>query len=215
MQQWVTFLRCSRLLKRDVKRSCWSVIYLSIRATTASLGGWCYTVAESRVFWYRSLPNRHSRWVYPWKAEGLQESWGLQLLCQQMGWYLSHSHRKWRVLPAKSWDQAQSASQQCITSALGCCEEKRWVHKCCTLHMHDRVRNDIMHEHYCHEGTQYYWNAKVNTCAQTCIHLWLGEVCSHVAAWLFKVEACVRLGYTNPACASMSCEWNEAFSKKV
>ena len=43
----------------------------------------------------------------------------------------------------------------------------------------------------------------------------LGEVCSHVAALLFKVEACVRLGYTNPACTSMPCEWNQAFSKKV
>ena len=43
----------------------------------------------------------------------------------------------------------------------------------------------------------------------------LGEVCSHVAALLFKVEACVRLGYTNPACTSTPCEWNQAFSKKV
>ena len=43
----------------------------------------------------------------------------------------------------------------------------------------------------------------------------LGEVCSHVAAVLFKVEAIVRLGYTGVACTSRPCEWNQAFSKKV
>ena len=43
----------------------------------------------------------------------------------------------------------------------------------------------------------------------------LGETCSHIAALLFKVEACVRLGYTNVACTSRPCTWNQAFSKKV
>ena len=43
----------------------------------------------------------------------------------------------------------------------------------------------------------------------------LGETCSHIAALLFKVEACVRLGYTNLACTSRPCTWNQAFSKKV
>ena len=43
----------------------------------------------------------------------------------------------------------------------------------------------------------------------------LGEVCSHIAAVLFKVETIVRLGYTTVPCTSRPCEWNQAFSKKV
>ena len=43
----------------------------------------------------------------------------------------------------------------------------------------------------------------------------LGEVCSHVAAVLFKVEACVRLGVAPRTCTSLPCMWNQAFSKKV
>jgi len=42
-----------------------------------------------------------------------------------------------------------------------------------------------------------------------------GEVCSHVAAILFKVEAACRLGYTKPSCTSEPCSWNSAFSTKV
>ena len=40
----------------------------------------------------------------------------------------------------------------------------------------------------------------------------LGEMCSHVAALLFKIEACVRLGIASTTC---TCVWNQAFSKKV
>ena len=43
----------------------------------------------------------------------------------------------------------------------------------------------------------------------------LGEVCSHVAALLFKVEACNRLGIATLTCTSLPCVWNQAFSKKV
>jgi hypothetical protein len=43
----------------------------------------------------------------------------------------------------------------------------------------------------------------------------LGEVCSHVAAVLFKIEAACRLGYTNPSCTSMPCKWNKTFVEKV
>lgn len=43
----------------------------------------------------------------------------------------------------------------------------------------------------------------------------LGEVCSHVAAILFKIEASVRLGYNKVACTSMPCLWNQNFTKKV
>ena len=43
----------------------------------------------------------------------------------------------------------------------------------------------------------------------------LGEVCSHVAAVLFKVEACIRLGVSTLTCTSLPCVWNQAFSKKV
>ena len=43
----------------------------------------------------------------------------------------------------------------------------------------------------------------------------LGEVCSHVAAVLFKVEACFRLGINTRTSTSHPCVWNQAFSKKV
>ena len=43
----------------------------------------------------------------------------------------------------------------------------------------------------------------------------LGEVCSHIAAVLFKVEAIVRLGYTTVPCTSRPWKWNQTFSKKV
>jgi len=43
----------------------------------------------------------------------------------------------------------------------------------------------------------------------------LGESCSHVAAVLFKLEAAVRLGYTNKACTDVACSWNASFVGKV
>ena len=42
-----------------------------------------------------------------------------------------------------------------------------------------------------------------------------GEVCSHVASLLFKVEAACRLGYNRPTCTSLPCAWNQSFSTKV
>ena len=47
----------------------------------------------------------------------------------------------------------------------------------------------------------------------------MGQTCNHVAAALFRVEAMVRLGLTNPACTSMSNVWlpnrTEVSPKKV
>ena len=43
----------------------------------------------------------------------------------------------------------------------------------------------------------------------------LGEVCSHVAAVLFKLEIAFRNGYTSPSCTSMPCSWNQGSVKKV
>ena len=50
---------------------------------------------------------------------------------------------------------------------------------------------------------------------QTILYFSLGEVCSHVAAVLFKVEACFRLGINTQTSTSLPCVWNQAFSKKV
>ena len=70
--------------------------------------------------------------------------------------------------------------------------------------------------------TAHAWQGKLFKCSlfgNTFAYHWffcrLGEVCSHIAAILFKVEACVRLGYTSVACTSRPCEWNQAFLKKV
>ena len=43
----------------------------------------------------------------------------------------------------------------------------------------------------------------------------LGEVCSHVAALLFKIEAACKLGYNNPFCTSQPCLWNKSYVDKV
>ena len=37
-------------------------------------------------------------------------------------------------------------------------------------------------------------------------------MCSYVAALLFKVEACVRLGIASMTSTSLPCVWNQAFS---
>ena len=47
------------------------------------------------------------------------------------------------------------------------------------------------------------------------IHNRLGESCSHIGAMLFKIEAAVRLGYTNTTCTEQVCKWNNDFVKKV
>ena len=47
------------------------------------------------------------------------------------------------------------------------------------------------------------------------LHYRLGEVCLHVAAILFKAEACIRLGIASETCTSQPCLWNQAYSKKV
>ncbi|KAL5473823.1 hypothetical protein EMCRGX_G028380 [Ephydatia muelleri] len=43
----------------------------------------------------------------------------------------------------------------------------------------------------------------------------LGEVCSHIGAVLFKVEACVRLRNESVTCMSLPCTWNQTFSTKL
>ena len=35
----------------------------------------------------------------------------------------------------------------------------------------------------------------------------MGETCNHVAAAMYPVEAAVRVGFANPACASNANEW--------
>ena len=40
-------------------------------------------------------------------------------------------------------------------------------------------------------------------------------MCSHVAAILFKVEACNRLELTKQTCTDIPCLWNQTYSKKV
>lgn len=42
-----------------------------------------------------------------------------------------------------------------------------------------------------------------------------GEVCSHVATILFKVEACVRLEIAKKTCTELPCVWNQKYSENV
>ena len=47
------------------------------------------------------------------------------------------------------------------------------------------------------------------------IHCSLGEVCSHVAAILFKIQAAVTLGITQRSSTSDACKWNNTFRENV
>ena len=42
-----------------------------------------------------------------------------------------------------------------------------------------------------------------------------GEVCSHVAAVLFKIETVCRLGLNKPSCTSTSCGWKNWYKENV
>jgi len=42
----------------------------------------------------------------------------------------------------------------------------------------------------------------------------LGESCSHVGAVVFKLEACVCLGYNKVTYTSVACAWNGVSTKK-
>ena len=65
--------------------------------------------------------------------------------------------------------------------------------------------------HVCMYARLYAW---MGVC--TCSYVFIGwERCAHVAALLFKVEACVRLGIASMTSTSLPCVWNQAFSKKV
>lgn len=48
--------------------------------------------------------------------------------------------------------------------------------------------------------------AKIRSAHCTCM-AGMSQVCNHVAAALFRIEAAVRLGLTNPACTSLPNEW--------
>jgi len=43
----------------------------------------------------------------------------------------------------------------------------------------------------------------------------LGQVCVHVAAILFKVEAAVKCGFTAVSSTSEACRWNKQFRKEI
>lgn len=46
-------------------------------------------------------------------------------------------------------------------------------------------------------------------------HCRLGEVCSHAASILFKIEVAVKLGLTTTSSTSEACQWNKTFREKV
>ena len=48
--------------------------------------------------------------------------------------------------------------------------------------------------------------AKIRSCHCTCIAD-MGETCNHVVVAMFRVEASVRTGLTNPSCTSSANEW--------
>jgi len=52
-------------------------------------------------------------------------------------------------------------------------------------------------------------------CAHCTCMAGLGQVCVHIAAVLFKVEAAVKLGFTKRSSTSEACKWNTQFRKEV
>ena len=49
-------------------------------------------------------------------------------------------------------------------------------------------------------------DAKIKSAHCNCM-AGMSQSCNHVAALLFRVEAAVRLGLTNPSCTTKPCEW--------
>ena len=67
---------------------------------------------------------------------------------------------------------------------------------------HSQSINNVFHK---------FWlivekSGKIRACHCTCM-AGMGQSCYHVAAAMFKVEAAVRNGLTNPSCTSSSIEW--------
>ena len=60
----------------------------------------------------------------------------------------------------------------------------------------------------------HFWS-EARKLLMMCTYYRCGEVCSHVAAVLFKIEACIRLKIASRSCTELPCVWNQAFSKKV
>ena len=88
-----------------------------------------------------------------------------------------------------------------IPSGVGLCCEKDWFSDYRSLYLYGRV-----------SGTSciiIYYSYIVFYSARC------GEVCSHMAAILFKIEACIRLKICSQSCTELPCVWNQAFSKNV
>ncbi|KAL3880031.1 hypothetical protein ACJMK2_032303 [Sinanodonta woodiana] len=97
-----------------------------------------------------------------------------------------------------------------------------WVHTCYVKDTgeHNIIRANVNRSQALSEKPHEVWvallrsNGTVVTGHCTCM-AGLGEVCSHVAALLFKVEASTRLGFNQVSCTSVPCQWNQNFTKKV
>ena len=72
-------------------------------------------------------------------------------------------------------------------------------------------KGDCRHSQSINNPFHKFWlivekTGKIRACHCTCM-AGMGQSCNHVAAAMFRVEAAVRNGLTNPSCTSSSNEW--------
>lgn len=74
------------------------------------------------------------------------------------------------------------------------------------------MKGDCRKSQSIHDPHHTFWiilekkSAKIRACHCTCM-AGMGQTCNHVAAAMYRVEAAVRIGLTNPACTSSVNEW--------
>ena len=171
----LSFLPCSQLQKRDIKRSCYSSWgYVLVHTSYHSKLGWCYTVAKSRVpciilypidtsgkFTREKLKAYKSLEVYNYYVSRWVGTYHIHIISEEFCLLKAEVRPSQRVNSASHQPWVVVRRRDGCTSAAHCTCMKAYnitgVQKLIRVHKHAYI-------------------------------FWLGEVCSHVAAWLSKLK---------------------------
>ena len=74
------------------------------------------------------------------------------------------------------------------------------------------IKGECRHSQRINDTSHKLWliiekeNAKIRSCHCTCM-AGMSQTCNHVAGAIFRIEAAVRMGLSNPACTMVSNQW--------
>ena len=123
--------------------------------------------------------------------------------------------RQCQMLPTVLWwESAMMPDHEWLSQGMGCSAQEISFSILCTLHLHGWV---------CSLLCTYMWQPLAMATCHSCtfghnmslLLYSLGEVCSHVAAVLFTIEAAVKLGLTKASSTNEACQWNSTFRESV